>query len=433
MNLFGRRRPTFSVVIATYNRDELIVPTLESVRRQSFTDFEVLVVSDGPPTPALGNVVGGYDDRFRLLVLPQRSRSQAGPNNLGWEAARGDYVAYLGHDDIWHPEHLQRLASVYRQQKDTHFAVSGCLFLGPAGTGDHLTWVTGIFEPNDTETPRTFFFPPSALSHRRELPEGVRRWSDPAVTRRPVDTEFLLGAVEHGCAFRSTGEITVFKFASALRYLSYLCPGNEEQRDMLELLDDPAALAGFVAERVAAAREHGGYMAPRHASPDQFAAGEVLRINEAVRGIAKPEMQPLEGPAHLEVGDDYRAFDWFGRETDGAKSWRWSGPNHRPRLLLPYTCGDLVRVTLRILRFATPDIAGSLRIFVNGDDMSFTSKTVDGIVEVSMVVRLRRDVPSVLELRMNRTAPASEIDPETNDSRHLGLCLSGVELTPERH
>lgn len=436
MNVFRRlrRKPTFSVVIATYNRDALIVPTLESVRQQSFTDFEVLVVSDGPPSDSLATAVGTFDGRFRLLVLPQRSRSQAGPNNLGWDRAKGRYIAYLGHDDIWHPEHLDNLLHTFRRHPQADFAVGGCLFLGPPGTDDTLTWVTGLFDEMDSSAPRENFFPPSSFAHRRLLPATVKHWSDPTTTRRPVDTEFILGAVDQGCVFKPSGTITVFKFASALRYLSYLSPEDHEQRQMLGLLDDPDALASFVDERVDAARMKGGYMAPRHATPDQFEPGEVLKINEAARGIALPPVVPLDGVVHLELGNDYRAFDWYGLEEHEGTCWRWSGPHHRPRLLIPVIGDGLVRVVIRILRFATPDIGKSLRIFFNATEMAYDTEIEAGVIKVTVLARLRTQSPSVLELRMDRTAPAFEIDPDTADQRRLGLCLSGVELaeTDER-
>ena len=427
---FRRRHPLFTVVIATFNRDELIAPTLESVRNQTLSNFEVLIVSDGPAGQGLKGVVQQFDSRFRLLECEQRSRSQSGPNNLGWNSARGRYVAYLGHDDIWRSDHLQCLADVFASHSKIDFAVSGCLFLGPPGSGDDLTWVTGFFENDDRDAPRVNFFPPSSFSHRRQLPSEVQRWSDPAVTSRPVDTEFLLGAVGNGCVFASTGRVTVFKFASALRYLSYHCPENEEQQGMLRLLDDDEALEVFVRERVDASRVKGGYLAPRHAEPEQFLPGEILQLHERTRGISLPPMERVGEGKDLAVGDDYRAFDWHGIERAENTTWRWSGPNHRPRLLLPFSHDEKVKVTLRVLRFAMPDIEESLRVRLDGDEVDTTTDTVDDVHHISFVSQLRQDSPSVVEFRMNRTASASEIDPGSLDQRRLGLCLLGVTVAP---
>src|SRR3954447_13231262 len=96
--------PSFTVVVATFDRGPHIVPTLESALAQTFRDFELLVVCDGPTDETLHYVPQG-DARVRVIGLPEHSGSQAAPNNAGIAAARGRYIAYLGHDDIWMPDH----------------------------------------------------------------------------------------------------------------------------------------------------------------------------------------------------------------------------------------------------------------------------------------------------------------------------------------
>jgi hypothetical protein len=56
--------PIFSVVIATSGRENQIIPTLESVVNQSFRDFEVIVVSDGPYSSTLKNIVNRFGSSF---------------------------------------------------------------------------------------------------------------------------------------------------------------------------------------------------------------------------------------------------------------------------------------------------------------------------------------------------------------------------------
>ncbi len=194
--------PDFTVIVATYGRGALIAPTLESIARQSLGRFEVLVVSDGPAEPGLAECFGTLDPRFRLVVSPSRTGSQSGPNNLGWSIARGRYVAYLGHDDIWHPDHLLRLAETLEAVPGASFAVAGCLYLGPEGTWDELTWVTGMFDAGDSTAPGTHFFPPSSVAHHRDLPVEVPRWPRAEAISRPVDGQFMIDAFEHGCQIR---------------------------------------------------------------------------------------------------------------------------------------------------------------------------------------------------------------------------------------
>jgi hypothetical protein len=420
----------FSVIIATYARDQLIVPTLDSVRQQSLTDFEVLVVSDGPPSRTLRKVVSDYDDRFSLLELPERSRSQSGPNNLGWSAARGEFIAYLGHDDVWHSDHLQNLADAYADRPQLDFVISGCLFLGPPGADDSFTWITGLFDDGDQDAPRTYLFPGSSISHRRDLPQGVGGWPEPLTSRRPVDAQFILNAAEQRRSFASTKQISVFKFMAVLRYLSYHCPEDVEQREVLQRMQDAPAFAAFIAESVAASIAHGGYMAPVTGGLSQSLPMDRIVKNEIVRGISLPDTQPLRGQVWIEVGSDNRGFDWHAPESHDGMTWRWTGPSHRPRVLLPFFDEGDVNVIVHVARFATEDIRRSLVIVVDGNEVDARTMQSEDRFIIHFVTRLRSDAPSVLEFRMNRTASASEIDPHTMDQRRLGLCLLGIILRP---
>ena len=98
--------PRVSVVIPAYNASPYIGATLDSVFKQSFTDFEVLVVNDGSPdTPALELALRPYQ---RIRYLPQENRGPSSARNAGIQAAAGKYIAFLDSDDLWLPEHLEK-------------------------------------------------------------------------------------------------------------------------------------------------------------------------------------------------------------------------------------------------------------------------------------------------------------------------------------
>src|SRR5215210_240001 len=137
-------RPLFSVVIPTYGRGDHIRPTIESALRQTCSDFELLVVGYGCADETEA-VVRSYESaKIRWLNLEENSGGQSAPNNLGIRMAEGDWVAYLGHDDIWSPHHLEALRDLIRKEPATGFAVSGCIYYGPPGS--EVYWVTGLFD-----------------------------------------------------------------------------------------------------------------------------------------------------------------------------------------------------------------------------------------------------------------------------------------------
>ncbi|MBW0008190.1 MAG: glycosyltransferase family 2 protein [Sphingomonas sp.] len=95
-----------SVVIPTYNGAAVVGETLTSVRRQTFEPFEVIVVDDGSTdaTPAL--LQRHADEDRRIRIVRQINRGAAAARNRGVAEARGTYVAFLDHDDLWSPTHL---------------------------------------------------------------------------------------------------------------------------------------------------------------------------------------------------------------------------------------------------------------------------------------------------------------------------------------
>jgi glycosyltransferase involved in cell wall biosynthesis len=97
--------PEVTVVIPTRFRPELVTRAVGSVLAQTFTDFEVVVVVDGPDDETRTALDQLGDDRLRVIVLPEKSGA---PNarNVGAQAARGRWTALLDDDDEWLPEKL---------------------------------------------------------------------------------------------------------------------------------------------------------------------------------------------------------------------------------------------------------------------------------------------------------------------------------------
>ncbi len=220
----------------------------------------------------------------------------------------------------------------------------------------------------------------------------------------------------------------MFKFASALRHLSYLCPEDEEQRDMLDLVDDPNALADLVAAATATAAEHGNYMGARHRDSDALDRGEVLRRNARVRGTDHADMHPLADREWIPVDDAWLGFDWHPVELDRGRRVRWSGPSHRPRLAVPFFAETPVHVKVSVAGFANEEIRSSLRVHVNGEPVEATLLPEPGGEAVVFTAMLRADRPSVLEFRTVPTVLVRDLFPGSADTRRVGFALLGVEL-----
>lgn len=102
-------KPLISVVVPAYNAEGYIRPTLRSVLAQSHANVEAIVVDDGSrdATTAVVEEMAREDPRIRLVRLASNYGAPAGPRNVGVREARGEWIAFLDSDDIWHPDKLK--------------------------------------------------------------------------------------------------------------------------------------------------------------------------------------------------------------------------------------------------------------------------------------------------------------------------------------
>jgi glycosyltransferase involved in cell wall biosynthesis len=96
--------PVVSVIIPTHNRWPLVGEAIESVLKQSYRDFELIVIDDGS-TDDTSRRVAEFGSHLRLIRQPQKGVSAA--RNRGVAAARGRYLAFLDSDDLWLAEKLK--------------------------------------------------------------------------------------------------------------------------------------------------------------------------------------------------------------------------------------------------------------------------------------------------------------------------------------
>ncbi|WP_208346680.1 glycosyltransferase family 2 protein, partial [Aetokthonos hydrillicola] len=96
--------PKVSVVVPAYNVGSYIQDTLIGLERQSFRDFEVIIVDDGSSddTAVVVQTFIERDSRFKLLQKQNGGLSSA--RNYGIHHACGEYIALLDGDDIYHPD-----------------------------------------------------------------------------------------------------------------------------------------------------------------------------------------------------------------------------------------------------------------------------------------------------------------------------------------
>ena len=96
-----------SVIVPTLHRPTLLMRALASVFCQTWPEFEVIVVVDGPDPDTIAILRTIDDPRLRVIVNP-RSLTAAGARNAGMDHAKGEWIAFLDDDDEWSPEKLAK-------------------------------------------------------------------------------------------------------------------------------------------------------------------------------------------------------------------------------------------------------------------------------------------------------------------------------------
>ena len=98
------RNPTVSVVLPAYNSEAFVRSTIESVLKQTFRDFELIVIDDGSVDDT-ARIMSSYGDQLRYIL--KKNGGQSSARNVGIKMARGEYIAFIDHDDIWFDNKLE--------------------------------------------------------------------------------------------------------------------------------------------------------------------------------------------------------------------------------------------------------------------------------------------------------------------------------------
>jgi len=123
--------PVISVVIPMYNVEKYIEQSINSVLKQSYHHFELILVDDGCEDNTL-NIVNKFADS-RIRLISQVNRGLSGARNTGIDAARGVYIALLDADDYWATDKLAKHIHHLSANPKVGVSYSPSLFINEEG------------------------------------------------------------------------------------------------------------------------------------------------------------------------------------------------------------------------------------------------------------------------------------------------------------
>ncbi|MBD2539477.1 glycosyltransferase [Coleofasciculus sp. FACHB-SPT36] len=117
--------PLVSVIIAVKNGEHRLADAIESVLSQTYKDYEIIVV-DGKSTDNTEKFAKSYE---RVRYIWQAGQGLADAWNLGIEAAKGEFIAFLDHDDVWTPNKLSLQVDYLINNPTIQYAIAKFRFI----------------------------------------------------------------------------------------------------------------------------------------------------------------------------------------------------------------------------------------------------------------------------------------------------------------
>lgn len=100
-----------SVILPVYNVATYLAKSIDSVLKQTYQNFELIVINDGSTDDSLG-ILHSFTDE-RVVVLDQENKGKAYALNRGIRAAKGEYIAFIDGDDLWENDKLENQINIF--------------------------------------------------------------------------------------------------------------------------------------------------------------------------------------------------------------------------------------------------------------------------------------------------------------------------------
>lgn len=192
--------PVITCIVPVYNGERFLAETLDSILNQTYGRREVLVIDDGS-TDGTPDIMAGYGDRVRHIRQEHAGQEEA--RNHGVREARGDFIAFLDADDLWHREKLALQVVAFRERPEL-----GACFTRARNFKDHLASQDILTSAPEASDGLPAFIS-GALLARRSLFDQVglfdTAWS------HACDTEWILRVKEAGIPWIMLPEVLFYR------------------------------------------------------------------------------------------------------------------------------------------------------------------------------------------------------------------------------
>ena len=136
-----------SIIIPAYNAESTILETIESVQKQTFSDWELIVIDDGSTDRSL-EILSTVTDS-RLMVFSYKNAGVSVARNRGISHAKSDFIAFLDADDLWTPDKLELQLAALKKHPEAGVAYSWTMNMNSTGdtfySGDKVYFQGNVY------------------------------------------------------------------------------------------------------------------------------------------------------------------------------------------------------------------------------------------------------------------------------------------------
>ena len=150
----SKKFPLFSIIVPMYNVENFIIDNLNSIRKQSYTNFEVIIVDDNSSDNSLKKVEKFLESNkaFSEKIKIVRFEANLGPSecrNVGLNMSLGEYIYFLDSDDLMHENLLKKAVTIFNDYDDIDLFTFGANFFNEI---DSQILQTGFLLPKYEKT-----------------------------------------------------------------------------------------------------------------------------------------------------------------------------------------------------------------------------------------------------------------------------------------
>ena len=197
MSTAVKATPLVSVLMSCFNAADWLVESVDSVLRQTFTDFEFVIIDDGSTDGSLAILQRYALQDERIVVVPKANTGLADSLNVGLRCARGEWIARMDADDICEPNRLEKQVAHASIHSNAVFVGSGLTIIDEHGClGAQFSYPAGHKSLLKHLLSARRFPPHASAFYRRALVLDIGGYR--GRIRRAEDYDLWLRLSEHG-------------------------------------------------------------------------------------------------------------------------------------------------------------------------------------------------------------------------------------------